>query len=51
MTGKGKQNKIGNNPTQNKLDERNHVEKSLLNQLVGKVRVTPFLTEPQEAGV
>ena len=32
-----------------KLDERNHVEKPLLNQLTGKVRVTLLLTEPQEA--
>ena len=34
-----------------KLDERNYVEKPLLDQLIGTVRVTPFLTEPQEAGV
>ena len=34
-----------------KLVERNHVEKQLLNQLSGKKRVTPLLTEPQEAGV
>lgn len=27
------------------LDEHNHVEKHLLNQLIGKVRVIPFLTE------
>jgi hypothetical protein len=33
-----------------KLDERNHVEKPLLNQLTGKLRVTPLLNEPQEAG-
>ena len=33
-----------------KLDELNHVEKPLLNQLTGKVRVTPLLNEPQEAG-
>ena len=33
-----------------KLDERNHVEKPLLDPLAGKVRVTPLLTEPQEAG-
>jgi hypothetical protein len=33
-----------------KLDERNHVEKPLLEQLSGKVRVTTILTEPQEAG-
>jgi len=33
-----------------KLDERNHVEKPPLNQLTGKVRVTPLLNEPQEAG-
>jgi hypothetical protein len=34
-----------------KLDERNHVEKPLLNQLTGKLRVTPLLSEPQEVGV
>jgi hypothetical protein len=33
-----------------KLDERNHVEKRLLDQLIGTVRVTPLLTELQEAG-
>jgi hypothetical protein len=33
-----------------KLDERNHVEKPLLDQFIGTVRVTPLLTEPQEAG-
>ena len=33
-----------------KLDERNHVEKPLFDQLTGKVRVTPLLTELQEAG-
>ena len=33
-----------------KLDELNHVEKLLLNQLTGKVRVTTLLNEPQEAG-
>ena len=33
-----------------KLDERNHVVKPLLDQRTGKVRVTPLLTEPQEAG-
>ena len=32
-----------------KLDERNHVEKPLLDQLTGKKRVIPLLTEPQEA--
>ncbi len=37
-------------PKHIKLDERNHVEKPLLNQLTGKVRVTPLLNEPQEAG-
>ena len=40
----------GKTPQQIRLDERNHVEKPLLNQLTGKVRVTPLLTEPQEAG-
>ncbi len=48
-----------------RIDERNHVEKPLLDQLdglgwdiialmqdmlTGRVRVTPLLTEPQEAG-
>jgi hypothetical protein len=33
-----------------KLDENHHVKKPLLNQLTGKVRVTPLLNEPQEAG-
>ncbi len=33
-----------------KPDERNHVEKRQHNQLTGKLRVTPFLTESQEAG-
>ena len=37
-------------PTSIKLDERNHVEKPLLNQLTGKVWVTPLLNVPQEAG-
>jgi hypothetical protein len=37
-------------PKHIKLDERNHVEKPLLNQFTGKVRGTPLLTEPQEAG-
>ena len=37
-------------PTSIKLDERNHVEKPLLDQFIGTVRVTPLLTEPQEAG-
>jgi len=32
------------------LDERNHVEKPLLDQFLDKVRVTPLLTETQEAG-
>ena len=32
-----------------KLDERNHVEKPLPDQLTGKVRVTPLLNVPQEA--
>ena len=39
-----------NTPPHIKLDERNHVEKPLLNQLTGKVRVTPLLNEPQETG-
>jgi len=34
-----------------KLDERNLVQKQLLNQLIGEVRVTPLFTEAQEAGV
>ena len=38
-------------PKHIKLDELNHVEKPLLNQLTGKVRVTTLLNEPQEAGV
>lgn len=33
-----------------KLDERNHVEKLLLDQFIGTVRGTPLLTEPQETG-
>jgi hypothetical protein len=33
-----------------RIDERNHVEKPLLDQFIGTVRVTPLLTEPQEAG-
>ncbi len=37
-------------PTSIKLDKRNHVEKSLLDLLTGKVRATPFLTEIREAG-
>ena len=37
-----------NTPQHIKLDERNHVEKPLLDQLTGTVRVAPFLTEPQE---
>ena len=52
-------------PPHIKLDERNHVEKSLLDQLelsdwdlisfmqdllTGRKRVTPLLTEPHEAG-
>jgi len=52
-------------PPHIKLDERNHVETSLHSHLnipgcgiialmqdllTGKVRVTPLLTEPQEAG-
>lgn len=52
-------------PPHIKLDERNHVEKPLLAQfnrpgwgiislmqplLTGNKRVTPLLTEPQEAG-
>lgn len=32
-----------------KLDERKHVEKPLLDQFTGKVRVTSLLNEPQEA--
>jgi hypothetical protein len=32
-----------------KLDERNHVEKPLQDQLIGTVCVTPLLTELQEA--
>ena len=32
-----------------KLDERNHVEKPLLDQLTGKKCVIPLLTELQEA--
>jgi hypothetical protein len=32
------------------MDERNHVEKLLLVQFIGTVRVTPLLTELQEAG-
>jgi hypothetical protein len=35
-------------PQHIKLDERNHVEKSLLDPLTGKVRGKPFLTKPQE---
>ncbi len=31
-------------------DERNHVEKPVLDQLTGKVCVTPLLTKPQEGG-
>ena len=33
-----------------RIGERNHVEKPLLDQFIGTVRVTPLLTEPQEAG-
>ena len=33
-----------------KLDQRNHVEKLLLDQLTGNVRGTPLLTESQEDG-
>ena len=33
-----------------KLNERNHVEKPVHDQLTGKVYVTPLLTEPQETG-
>ena len=44
MTSRGKDSQ------QMKLDERNHVEKPLLDPLTGTVRVLPLLTEPQEAG-
>lgn len=52
-------------PPHIKLNERSHIEKTLIDQLdrsdwniialmqnlfTGKVRVTPQLTEPQEAG-
>jgi hypothetical protein len=37
-------------PKHIKLDERNHVEKPLLTLLTGKLRGTPLLNEPQEAG-
>ena len=40
-----------NRTNQYKLNERNRVEKPLLNQLTGKLRVTPLLSEPQEVGV
>jgi hypothetical protein len=39
-----------NRTNEYKLDERNHVEKPLPDQLTGTVRVTPLLTEPQEGG-
>ena len=39
-----------NRTNQYKFDERNRVEKPLLNQFTGKLRVTPLLNEPQEAG-
>lgn len=39
-----------NIPNYLRIDERTHVEKSLLNLLVDKVRVTPLLTESQEGG-
>ncbi len=40
---------IQRNALQNiKLDERNHVEMQHINQVTGKKRVTPLLTEPQE---
>jgi hypothetical protein len=32
------------------LDERNHVEKPLLDLLTDTVRITPLLTETQEGG-
>ena len=41
----------GKDSQQMKLDERTHVAKPLLDQLTGTVRVTPLLTEAQEAGV
>lgn len=37
-------------PKHLRIDERNHVEKPLLDQLIGTVRVTPLLTETQEDG-
>jgi hypothetical protein len=37
-------------PSSIKIEERNRVEKPLLDQLTGTVRVTPLLTETQEAG-
>jgi hypothetical protein len=37
-------------PTNIKLKERNDVEKPLLDQFIGTVRVTPLLTETQEDG-
>lgn len=36
-------------PKSIKFDESNYIEKPLFGQLTGKKRVTPLLTEPQEA--
>lgn len=37
-------------PKSIKFNESNRVEKTLLDQFIGTVRVTPLLTEPQETG-
>ena len=36
------------NLQQIRFDERNRLEKLLFVQFIGKVRITPLLTEPQE---
>lgn len=41
---------MNKSPQHVKIDERNHVEKPLFEQFIGKVRVTPLLNELQEAG-